>query len=567
MQKHFGRAKAPQWCTRARVFCPIHGRQDHACVHTNLYVYANAKEGQSAPPPLVTSHVAALMAPPPHDPTLFLLGVLVALALLLLLLLSVACAAVARKKGSNETRCLAADALGEPLSQQRQPAGRLWAGQALQSWAAGPWVVVGSGLTAAACVLALPGPVADLVSVREASSGMGGRAVTVPSPAALPSTSAAPLDLGAWVFQPLLHPAVTTFMDAVRMSSVDVDLFVPGETFVFDAVLGQRRPFGTLPPTTAQDSLWAVGAKDPLLWFAHTGLWPSDAPTASAQAVAGWDLPRFGRVPTAFGWQGAVLRALGPVPALTDCLLQAVHVDHGRPSTTGASTAPSLTLQYTNGTQESGVAVAVLTMGAAQLGDLQGLPATVPRLVRDSFVSVPAGVLYATWSSVDVWWPRQGWTKGTVVSSLPIGRVTVVGTNDLRAAMSGAPHVTFWNNLFGAQDTTAARTEIARQLAQTFGLQGAGAGVSAGSQNPDPPPLVPLPATVTWKPWPKGTTLWRVGVNRQAVRRRLARPFGPHVPVFWASADADPAWGGWAQGAIAQGTQAAVDAVQFATAV
>lgn len=405
-----------------------------------------------------------------------------------------------------------------------------------------PWVLVGTGLTAAACVLALPPSVVDLLSIREQGGGMGGRAVTLPCPAALASTTAAPQDMGAWVFQPLLHPNTAAFMQAVRMSSVDVDLFVPDQSFIYDATSRVRRPFGTLAFVPAADvhlSLWAAGSGDELQWFAHTGLWPRDAPMASAAAVAAWDLPRFGRVPTAFGWQGAVLRALGPVPALVNTQLGAI---------LASPTDGTVTLQYTNGTREEGVGAALLTMPPHMLAELGGVLPSVAKAATDGFVTVPAGVVYATWDSVDVWWPTVGWTAGTVATSMPLGRVCIVGANDIRLAMSGQAHVGFWNDLFSSQDTAVARQAVAAQLAEVFGV------------------AVPVPVAAVFKPWARGTTLWRVDVDKAHTLATLRRPLGPSVPVTWGSADADPTWGGWVEGAVAQGNALAAAALALALA-
>ena len=145
------------------------------------------------------------------------------------------------------------------------------------------------------------------------------------------------------------------------------------------------------------------------------------------------------------------------------------------------------------------------------------------------------GVLYATWTSTDVWWPRVGFPAGCVsTGTLPTGRVFVVGPNDLRCTMSGAANVGFWTNLLVQQGTTAAAHAVSGLLSQVFGVD------------------VPPPSAVAFKGWPDGVALWSAGVDIPSAKARLSRPWGTDTPVWWASSDLSD-YPGWAEGAIQAG--------------
>jgi hypothetical protein len=398
-------------------------------------------------------------------------------------------------------------------------------------------VVVGSGLTAGACVHGLgagSGPGATAVVVREAEGGLGGRALSVPSPAARPSTAAAPNDLGAWCFQPLLHPATLRLLGALHMNYVTLTLVSPTQSFRYDGATGVRLPWGTLPPLSAPQrqsaALGDVAPEDALLWFAHTGLWRDDAAASQAalDVVATWDAPPYAALPTAFGWQDVVGRCLGTTSARFNARVTrvAVGADPGRP---GAG----VTLAFADGAQEPAGRV-VLTVPPAALAALGGVLPEVARAARESFVTVAAAVVVATWNSVDVWWPAAGWREGMVASSTPLGRMTILGPNQVRLAVSGARDVQFWNHVFVEQGTQAALRTLGSLLRQVF-------------------PTATDPATAVCKPWPTGTVLWRASVDRAAVRALLGRPCGPRAPVWWASADAALEWPSWVEGAVQEG--------------
>ncbi len=425
--------------------------------------------------------------------------------------------------------------LGLVTSQVQRPQA-----QALQPLLPRPFartVVVGSGLTAGACVhwLCTRHGLGAWVVVREAEGGLGGRALTVPSPAARPSTAAAPNDLGAWCFQPLLHPGTLRLLGALNMSYVTLTVVSAEQSFRFDGAAGRRLPWGTLPPPPPPASGSGAAAfgdvppGDALLWFAHTGLWRDDpaASQAALDVVASWDAPPYAALPTAFGWQDVVARCLGVTSARYDARLAAVDA-------AAAGSGQAVTLRYADGGQE-GAGRVVLTVPPSALAALQGgvLP-EVARAARESFVTVAAAVVVATWNSVDVWWPAAGWRQGMVASSTPLGRMTIVGPNQVRLAVSGARDVHFWNHVFVEQGTQAALRTLGTLLRQVF-------------------PSATDPATAVCKPWPTGTVLWRASVDRAAVRALLSRPCGPSVPVWWASADAALEWPSWVEGAVQEG--------------
>jgi monoamine oxidase len=94
-----------------------------------------------------------------------------------------------------------------------------------------------------------------------------------------------------------------------------------------------------------------------------------------------------------------------------------------------------------------------------------------------------------------------------------------------------------------------ARQAVAAQLAEVFGV------------------AVPVPVAAVFKPWARGTTLWRVDVDKAHTLAILRRPLGPSVPVMWGNADADPTWGGWVEGAVAQGNALAAAALAPASVI
>jgi monoamine oxidase len=402
-------------------------------------------------------------------------------------------------------------------------------------------LLVGAGLTAGACLLHLPAPVSVVVSVREGSGGLGGRAQTMPSALSVVSTTTAPQDLGAWCVQPLLHPLAARMLAELRMSTVPVELVVPAETFVFDAATDSRLPYKQLP--VVSDAEWmapvrVVATADPLMWFAHTGLWPADVGDASVDVVLQWDTPTFGQVPAAFGWQDVAARALGTTPVLYNRAVAAVSWDRGK---------SMVSLTFTDGSREQASMVG-FTIPPHQLAGLSGVAPLVADWCKSCFLQVASGVMFVTWNSTDVWWPAQGWFAGMIATSLPLGRVTVVGPNTLRAAMSGQADVKFWNDLFVGHGMTAALVEVRAQLQRVF-----------------PTFLMPEPVTAVFKPWSSATSLWKASlpVPRAEVVRTLRHPLGPSVPqVLWACADIALQWPSWVEGAVSEGQRLADAIVQ-----
>lgn len=406
-------------------------------------------------------------------------------------------------------------------------------------------IVVGAGLTAAACLKRLQGPWARVTSVCEASGGFGGRALSVPSPAAKPSTAEAPNDLGAWCFQPLLHGSVLRFLGDLGVPYVDVTLVSAKYSFLFDGATKTRRPWGVLPPIGAvawEVPYSTVPAREALLWFGHTGLWRDavdGAGDAALDVVAAWDAPSYASAPAGFGWQDVVARGLGVATVVYDCALAGIQSATDT-ATTNADTTPTLRLLYADGRTDTATAV-LLTLPPPALAKVQGVLPHVASAIQESFVTVPSGVVYATWNSVDVWWPAAGWPAGMVASSTALGRMVPTGPNQIRLAVSGAGDVQFWNDVFVRQGTAAALRTLGTLLREVF-------------------PSATDPATATFKPWPTGTHLWRAGVDREAVRALLWRPCGVDQPVWWASADTAAQWPSWVEGAVTQG-YALADAV------
>ena len=409
-------------------------------------------------------------------------------------------------------------------------------------------LVVGAGLTGAACVQALPDAWGRASRVRDADGGMGGRALSVPSPAARPSTAAAPDELGAWCFQPLLHDTTLRLLQSLRAPYLDVTLVSATQSFIFDAATGKRRPWGTLPPSAQLSGsevsyAAAVSPDDGLLWFAHTGLWRDDfaAGEAALDAVAVWDAPLYAAVPAGFGWQDVVGRALGTTSvAYGQRVTSILSPETSRGGDDNDAGRAWVEVQFASGHREHADAV-VLTVPPPSLAALTGVKPEVRQAASTAFVTVASGVLFATWDSVHVWWPAAGWTEGMVACSSALGRMVIVNGNQLRLAVSGRKDVEFWNDVFVRQGTAAALAQVGTLLRQVF-------------------PEATDPATATFKPWATGTHLWRAGIDRAATHALLRRPCGEEAPVWWGSADAALQWASWVEGAVREG-QALAQAV------
>jgi hypothetical protein len=395
------------------------------------------------------------------------------------------------------------------------------------------WTVIGAGLSAAAFVHALPAGSRATVVVREADARVGGRALSVPQPAVPVSTQSSPREFAAWVFEPLQHARTTALLRSVGVPTLSVQLRTPA-TVLWTPERGAA-PFETLAlprapiaATMTFAQLVAASRQSKDVWFAHTGMWVDDCPTAAADVIARLDLPIFAYAPSGFGWQDVVLRALGDVPIVYDRVLERIDVGEG------AGVAGGAALTFASGDVER-VDGAVLTLPPPALARVQGLTRQVRDALGRAFVHVPVGVLYATWATADVWWPRG---TGCIATTLPLGRMFVVTSNDVRCAMSGVRDVDFWTQALLASDPDAVRKELAAQLSRVAGK------------------AVPPPAAVAFRAWPQAVSFWVASVDRAATRALLARPCGPRAPVLWASSDVSDT-PGWVEGALQAGADAA----------
>ena len=405
-----------------------------------------------------------------------------------------------------------------------------------------PYVLVGMGLTAAAFLQSLTPSLRFAFTGREASAGIGGRALSLPPPATPISSNTGPHEFAAWIYQPILHPDTASFVSALGVPSAEVDLVLP-TSFIYDAATDTRLPWGVLP--FISDPLVAYGSvRDPaqaLLWYAHCGFWPSDVPGAAIGTMSAQDAPRFALVPCGFGWQDVIARGLGTTPILYGYQLVEVRVPPG------ATPNDILTFRYASGDVEE-LQGAVLTMPPLALANIKGVPGDLASAIRAAFVTASGVIMYATWNASDVWWPGAGWPSGIIATNLAIGRVTVVGPATLRFAASGPAHTSFWNDLYLTQGPDAVAAAMATQLQTVF----------KGS-------TLKAPANVAVRAWPNATSFWAAGVSlsqRDLLMAALAQPWGPEVGVFWANADAS-AFSGWVEGAVQAGRAIADTALAF----
>lgn len=394
------------------------------------------------------------------------------------------------------------------------------------------WVVVGSGLAATSFLRRLPNTIRSVVTIREASQRVGGRTTSTAQAVTPVSTQTSPWEFGAWAYRPFAHPNVSSLLDELGVASVSIALATP-YTFVWTA--SGRRAYSPLPLPTADVNV----TQDQ--WFAHTGFRPAQYPLVDTRQLMALDLPETALLPTGFGWQDVVLRGIGTVPVIYGRQLS--RVDVLAPSTSKAVGRKIVKLTYSSGNSEM-VDGVVLTLPPPAMLTLQNLPLQVARTIREAFTTAAVGVLYATWASMDVWWPKVGFFNGVVASYLPIGRICVSSPNDLRCTMSGDADVGFWNDVLVNKGQHAAALAVADQLSQTFGV------------------TVPAPASVTYKAWMQAVSLWNAGVDRNAAAANLARPWGADVPIWWASADVTD-FPGWVEGAVVAGSAAARDVSEY----
>ncbi len=485
-------------------------------------------------------------------------GLAIALAALVIVFLCAAAAAFALKsKHTNTNADMSIVDIRTRVSQQppQQP-------PQLRNWA-----VVGAGLAAASFLNALPRNVRGDVVVYEADARVGGRALSVPQPAVAVSTQSAPREFAAWIFEPLQHSYTTALLRDVGMPTLSVQLRTSATILwtpergaqAFDAL---RVP-AHVPETMTFAELVAASKQSKDVWFAHTGLWVDDCPRAAADIVARLDLPIFAFTPSGFGWQDVTLRALGATPIVYNRVLERVDVGAETGAGVGANAgADRVKLTFASGDAVA-VAGAVLTLPPPAMARLQGMPAAFRAALSDAFVQVPVGVLYATWAAADVWWRgnsvgfgsgsgsgigsgsgsgsgiESGSGSGCIATTLPLGRLFIVSTNDVRCSMSGVRDVGFWTDMMLAPDPDAIRKEVAAQIARVIGAD-----------------RVALPVAVAFRAWPQAVSLWNASPSRARTRAALTWPFGRRAPVVWASSDVSDV-PGWVEGAVQAGAAAA----------
>lgn len=404
-----------------------------------------------------------------------------------------------------------------PQLQVTKPAGAL-----------GAWVLVGSGLSASSFLTSLPSNVRDAVTIRESTSIVGGRALSTPLATAPPSTETPSREYGAWLFEPLRHLGVKAFIDKLNVPTISVELQTP---YTFLYANGKRRPFEPLPNTafSASQTYVSVAGSDPDLWYAHTGVSPLSCPDAAADVVQRLNISLYGTAVAGFGWQDIAIRAVGSTPVrYRRTLTDLKRLDNNR-----------LALSYASGDTETADGV-VLTLPPHALKAVTGIPEDFLKRLNSDFETVPVGIIYAAWSSQDVWWQSLGFFNGVVATTLPIGRITIVSGNEIRFGMSGADSVSFWTNLFVGKNVVAAKAAMAEQLSEVFGVK------------------VPPPASASYNAWPTGIQLWKAGVKRDGI----TRPWGEDVPVFWASADIT-SYPALIEGAIVAGSETAEAVVKY----
>ena len=401
------------------------------------------------------------------------------------------------------------------------------------------WAVVGAGVAAAAFLntyRALTGAGGAESSIRfhvaEAGVRAGGRALTTVAPITPVSTATAPREFAAWIFRAAPGDRTTTFLSDIGVQSTPIDLLTPG-TFVWDA--GARRPLGPLPATQFLDA--GPGTPTAALWLAHTGFTPQVAPGAADDLMRAQDVPVRASVPTGFGWQDVVLRGIGSTPVVYGRLLETV-----TPGRDGR-----VTLGYASGDVEV-VDGVVLTLPPRELLGITTLPAAARAAITRSFITVSEGVLYATWGgTTSSWFSAVGFTAGMVMTTLPVGRVCRTTTGEVRCTMSGNANVAFWNDLLVVQGQQAAGAAMAAQLRQVFGDD-----------------TIPAPDNMAFRGWHDAVGFWTVPAQeRAAIQLQLSRPWGPGVPIYWASSDLSTT-PGWVEGAIESGQLSAAAIVAAA---
>ena len=362
------------------------------------------------------------------------------------------------------------------------------------------WAVVGTGLAAATVVYYMAPPLRAATSMREASTRFGGRILTAPKSIAPMNTVTQALELGAWTFDAFGHTRLKALLLELQITTY-LQVFYPAQSFTFYGCT--RRPWPEVPVVADANQRYAdVAPATQAAWLAHTGIGVADAPDASVNAVWNTVIPITAAVVTGLGWQA--------VP----------------------------TLQYTSGDAED-VQGVVLACGPADVAAIAGVTADALAAIRDCLVPVTQGVLYGQWAAKDVWWPQLGVDHAVVATDTYLGRVCTADAGTLRCKVTGQAAVTYWTDWIVKEGMAAAATAMAAMLATVFGVD-----------------TLPPPAFVSFRGWPNGLWLWKAGVDPAAARRRMVRPCGPNVPVWWACADISDNQG-WAEGAVEAGLAAA----------
>jgi len=387
------------------------------------------------------------------------------------------------------------------------------------------WAVVGTGLAAATVVYYMAPPLRAATSMREASTRFGGRILTAPKSIAPMNTVTQALELGAWMFDAFGHTRLKALLLELQITTY-LQVFYPAQSFTFYG--GKRQPWPAVPVVADANQRYAdVAPAAQAAWLAHTGIGVADAPDASVNAVWNTVIPITAAVVTGLGWQAVPTRAIVSAQVQYGRQLRAI-----RPGGAG------VTLQYTSGDAED-VQGAVLACGPADVAAIAGVTADALAAIRDCLVPVTQGVVYAQWAARDVWWPQLGFDHAVVGTDTYLGRVCTADAGTLRCKVTGQAAVTYWTDLIVKEGMAAAAAAMAAMLATVFGVE-----------------TLPPPAYVSFRGWPNGLWLWKAGVDPAAARKRMVRPCGPNVPVWWACADISDNQG-WAEGAVEAGLAAA----------
>jgi hypothetical protein len=427
----------------------------------------------------------------------------------------------------------------------------------MQQIPSGRWLVIGTGLSAAAVILAMDAPLRASTGLREASTRFGGRVLTTLQPAIPVSTTAQAFEFGAWVVDPQLHSATLQTLQVLQMPTV-TQYINYSASFMFTHGAFAPLPPVPQPPSQPAAAYASVDAAAAAAWFAHTGMSVADAPTAALGALANLLLPETCIVPAGLGWQSVVLRAIGLTPVQYEQRVVQISVGgsgNSRALSTpvppasnpvagvGCASAPgTLTVHYAAGQVET-VQGLVLTCAATHLASIQGVLPEVLQGVERALVSVSQGVLVATWAAQDVWWPAVGFVNALAATDTRLGHIVTIGSTTLRCSITSTAAINEWSATIVGEGIAAAATAMATTLKTIF-----------------PSARVVPPVHLTFRGWPAGLWLWTAGTDVERAAAMLARPLGPNVPVWWASSDIAPAFQNRVEGAIQSGQRVAAAA-------